>query len=215
MCISDTHNRYKELTIPECDILIDSGDYSFRGTDSEITNFYRWLNKQPAKYIISVQGNHELGWEKDPTKCELLAWKECERVKLLHDSAVEIEGIKFWGSPWQPEFFNWAFNLPRGEKLSEKWSLIPEDTNFLITHSPPYQILDEVINRDIGKISSAGCMDLRERVDKLLNLKYHQFGHLHRMGGKQMTIVNTNFINAAMNDDQYKITRKPIVIQYD
>ena len=61
-------------------------------------------------------------------------------VHYLEDSGVEIAGTRWWGSPWQPEFNSWAFNLPRGEPLSEKWALIPDDVDVLVTHSPPAMI---------------------------------------------------------------------------
>ena len=211
--ISDVHNKFNELTIPECDILVDSGDYSFRGTEVEIINFYTWLSKQPAKYIVSVQGNHELGWEKNPALSRRIAQDLCLNVHLLHDSSVTLEGIKFYGSPYQPEFFDWAYNLPRGPKLADKWKLIPDDTDILVTHGPPYGILDAVKNGK--KIESVGCVDLRDRVNKLPNLKYHSFGHLHLNGGRKTVIGNTTFINAAVNNDSYNVVNKPVEINYE
>ena len=213
--ISDTHTRFGELTISECDILIDSGDYSFKGTNSEIKNFYKWFDKQPAKHLISVQGNHELGFEANPENAIAIAKSQCERVHLLHDSGVTINGIKFWGSPWQPEFCDWAYNLPRGLPLKEKWALIPDDTNVLITHGPPYQILDDVQNMWEGRIESVGCMALRSRTSKLDHLKFHSFGHIHLMGSKQMKVGNTTFINASICDEGYKATNKPVEIDYE
>ena len=38
------------------------------------------------------------------------------------------------GTPWQPEFGGWAFNLKRGEECVQKWNLIPRDTDVLVTH---------------------------------------------------------------------------------
>jgi len=95
----------------------------------------------------------------------------------LENSGVEIDGVKFWGSPWQPEFFNWAFNLPRGRRLAEIWALIPDDTEVLITHTPPYGILDRV---DSGE--HVGCEDLRRALQRV-KPKVHVFGHIHEDRG--------------------------------
>ena len=88
----------------------------------------------------------------------------------------EIDGVKFWGSPWQPAFYDWAFNVPRGRQLAEMWALIPDDTDVLITHTPPYGILDQVENGEL-----VGCEDLREALLRV-KPKLHVFGHIHGKG---------------------------------
>lgn len=127
-----------------------------------------------------------------------------------------IDGVKFWGSPWQPEFCNWAFNLSRGIKLKEKWDLIPADTNVLITHGPPMGILDNVtkFNGHTGEleIQHVGCVDLYNRVMELKSLQLHVFGHLHDGYGKQK-INKTIFVNASICTEEYKPTNAPIVVE--
>jgi len=86
---------------------------------------------------------------------------------------VEIEGVRFWGSPWQPWFFDWAFNLERGEEIRAKWELIPDDTEVLITHGPP-QGHGDMTSRGEG----AGCADLLARI-RQVKPRYHLFGHIH------------------------------------
>jgi Icc-related predicted phosphoesterase len=98
--------------------------------------------------------------------------------RYLQDEAAEIAGLKFWGSPWQPWFHDWAFNLPRGERLAEKWAMVPEDTEILVTHGPPFGIGDHN-----GWEGHVGCDDLRKRVAQLQNLKLHIFGHIHESPG--------------------------------
>ena len=134
--------------------------------------------------------------------------KEYPDIIYLQDQSVMIEDVKFYGSPYQPEFYNWAFNLPRGEKLKQKWGLIPKDTDVLITHGPPYGIGDFVPYRG-GEF--VGCKDLEETIITLPNLKAHIFGHIHCGYGH----INKNFIqyvNASICDESYNPIQKPILI---
>jgi len=91
---------------------------------------------------------------------------------------VIIEGVKFYGSPWQPRFFDWAFNLDRGEEIKKKWDLIPMDTDVLITHGPPYGILD--LTHEGEKV---GCEELMKAVLRV-QPKIHIFGHIHEAYGE-------------------------------
>src|SRR3989442_2727769 len=125
-------------------------------------------------------------------------------VSVLEDEGVTIAGVKFWGSPWQPTFFDWAYNLPRGAPLAEKWAKIPEGTHVLVTHGPP---------EGFGDRSSTGgrqgCADLRARVfvvRPLLNL----FGHIHEDGGL-FEEQGVTFVNCTT----WECSRAPTVIDVD
>lgn len=228
-CISDTHTLHNRLKIEPCDILIHAGDLTGRGSPNESHTAIRWLEKQPAKNVIFIAGNHELGWDKSPTPDWLIDLLDSmkDNMYYLRDGGIEIMGIKFWGTPWQPEFFNWAFNLPRGEKLAEKYALIPQDTDILISHGPPYGMFDEIPKSylqpgetDIHK----GCVDLEARILKL-SLKAHIFGHIHLDGRKAIEpayVLDCNglqklpmYINAAVVDNQYKVIVKPYYFTYE
>lgn len=220
--ISDTHNKHNKLVIPECDILIHAGDYSFQGTDSEIRNFYKWLNKQPAKHIVSIQGNHEKGWEADPENGKYIALNECPRVNLLEDNMTIINGINIYGSPWTPYFHNWAYNAGRTISeaahyrkplISDIWEKIPEDTDILVTHGPPYDILDELqyINGD-SKGEFVGCVELRKRIEQV-RPDLHVFGHIHCQYGEKH-IDGTSYYNASNCSEIYSIDNPPIVVEY-
>jgi len=115
----------------------------------------------------------------------------------LEDSAVEICGLKVYGTPWQPEFGGWAFNLERGKEILEKWNLIPDDTDVLITHGPPLGFGD-LCSSGIR----AGCVELLHSVQQRIKPKYHVYGHIHegygvRSDGKIL------FINASTCDINY------------
>lgn len=113
VCLSDTHGEQGRFMVPEGDVLIHAGDFSGLGTEREVHKFAKWLNGLPHRWKIVVAGNHDRFFEKQPEMAR--AYLEPD-VIYLQDSGCEIEGLRFWGSPWQPWFMDWAFNLPqRGE----------------------------------------------------------------------------------------------------
>jgi len=209
VCISDTHGQHNELTIPPCDILIHSGDATGSGSHNVMRKFSTWFEQQPAKHKIFVPGNHELEFERNLPRSRTWFTEYCPTGTLLIDQAIELEGIKFYGSPRTPTFFNWAFMADRGEAIKKYWDAIPSDTQFLITHGAPKGILDYVPMDDFN----AGCEELLYRVAQLPNLRYHAFGHLHTPGGMTQTFNNVTFINAAMCDEQYGMYREPVVLE--
>jgi len=212
VCISDTHSRHKKIKdVPQGDVLVCAGDFTSFGTSkSEIRDFVNWLNGQDHKYKIFIAGNHDRLFEEDP-KLALQQIPDYCDVIYLQDKAITLDGVKFYGSPWQPEFYNWAFNLPRGKALRDKWSKIPKDTNVLITHGPPHGILDEVPDRvNPHKIVNCGCEELVKAVKLLPELKCHIFGHIHEGYGTYAD-NGVKFINASICTRSYEPTNKPIV----
>ncbi len=205
--ISDTHNRLKEIIdtgmIPDADILIHAGDLTGRGTIQEISHFNSQLGRLPHKHKIVIAGNHDWLFQTNP----FLARSIITNAIYLEDSSVVVGGLKFYGSPWQPTFYDWAFNLNRGLPILEKWKMIPSDTDVLITHGPPKGILDNVI--DDSRITSAGCAELRKEVFGRIKPSVHIFGHIHSSPGVYIE-KETTFINATILDDSYKIQNKPI-----
>jgi len=204
-CISDTHNHHNKIKISQCDILIHAGDFTSVGKFHEISNFGKWLNNQPAKYKVVIAGNHDLTFESmGPLARETLK-EACPDVIYLQDSEVEINGIRIYGAPWQPQFYSWAFNLERGEDIKRKWDLIPTGIDILITHGPPHGILDIVKDDPTNLI---GCEELYKAVERI-RPKYHLFGHIHDSYGTAFNST-TRFINAASCNESYNPINKPI-----
>ena len=192
--------------MPDGDILIHAGDATNRGQIEELTAFNDWFSSLPHRRKIFVAGNHDWLFEKRPKYAQSLL---AENIIYLQDSEIEIEGLKIYGSPWQPRFFDWAFNLNRGAELAEKWKLIPNEIDVLITHGPPFGILDETPRGDL-----AGCEELRKRVGEIAQfgkLKLHVFGHIH-FGYGETEKFGVRFVNASNCDEDYLPTNPPIVV---
>ena len=209
--ISDTHTMHEDLVLPQGDILIHSGDFTGRGKPHEVEEFFGWLERQSKnfKHIVFIAGNHELSFDYKSTWVVDAIKSLPTNVHYLEDSEIIIDDIKFYGSPWQPEFFDWAFNLPRGKKLEEKWEMIPNDTDVLITHGPPMYILDYTL-RDMINV---GCLALYNKVIQI-KPKLHVFGHIHEgYGIKEQD--GTMFVNASSATARYELINKPIEIKYD
>ena len=209
VCISDTHCRLRNVKVPDGDILVHAGDLTFQGNVAEISQELRELGRIAKRFkkTYLVAGNHD--WL--PFHHRLLMEEMCknEGVTYLQDSWDIYEGLVIFGSPWQPEFCSWAFNLPRGEKLKTIWDNIPDKVDILVTHSPPANILDSVPHG----IEHVGCVDLFNRVMKV-KPQLHVFGHIHfSYGMKQFDGIT--FVNASICDEQYKPINAPIVIDLD
>jgi predicted phosphodiesterase len=211
--------------LPQGDVLIHAGDCTNVGKPHEVTDFIHWFqNLKGFDTKIFIAGNHDFAfenhryphhkgdydWYYNLINEENLSQSD---VVYLEDNEFIIESpefsrpIKFWGSPWQPEFYNWAFNLPRGgDELKKYWDMIPNDTDVLITHGPPNGIRDFTPQN-----LQVGCELLRFRVEQLKPL-IHVFGHIHHAhGGAQ--INDTLFVNASICTERYIPSNKPIIVE--
>jgi Icc-related predicted phosphoesterase len=204
VCISDTHLKH-DFKVPNGDILVHAGDLTSTGTMQQVIIAANWLIPFPHKYKVFVAGNHDTLFETNPKVAEAIF--KAKNVHYLFENGITIKGIKFWGTPYQPTYNNRAFNLQRGSKeLKAKFDKIPYDLDVLITHSPPYGILDisEVDNQHAGDEEL-----LRVVLDR--KPKVHIFGHIHG-GYGQLQTEHTHFINAATCNGRYQPVNKPIVV---
>lgn len=174
VAVADTHLFVEDLgQLPDGDLFIHAGDLCRGGTLEELAEAAAWLRGLPHPTKIVVAGNHDWSFVRDPAAARALL----DGVTYLQDAGVTIEGLRFWGSPWQPAFNDWAFNLPRGPAIRAKWDLIPEGTDVLITHGPPAGIGDTVSDS-----RRTGCADLLAAVRRVRPM-LHLFGHIHQDGG--------------------------------
>lgn len=190
VAVADTHGYQSELNVPDGDIFIHAGDLSQIGTVGQLEEAATWIRGLPHKEKIIIAGNHDWLFQREPA----VAREIFDEFHYLEDSALELLGIKFWGSPWQPEFFNWAFNLPRGEALADVWSKIPSATDVLITHGPPMGYGDKVYD---GR--REGCADLLRVVTTRVKPALHVFGHIHEDHGN-WRVDETLIANVTTNE---------------
>lgn len=202
--IADTHGLHDSLELPEGDVLIHAGDLTKRGAVPEVRAFDRYLGTLPFEHRIVIAGNHDFCFQQQPEEARRLL----TNAVYLEDEAVVIRGIKFYGSPWQPWFFDWAFNLHRGAPIREKWQLIPRNTDVLITHGPPAGFGDRTVSGD-----KVGCEELSKVIEKV-RPRVHAFGHIHE-GYGQWSERGTTYVNASTCDFHYEPSNPPVVLDYD
>jgi Icc-related predicted phosphoesterase len=201
VAISDTHTRHSNLILPEGDMLVHCGDYSLQGLYDEAYEYIVWLGKQTQfKHIVCISGNHDF----NDTELKRLIAESGYNINYLLHEPLEIDGIKFFGSPYTPIFYNWHF-MRYEDELARLYEEIPEDTQVLITHGPPYSILDTTQEGDF-----AGSVALYDRIKQLPQLKYHLFGHIHECYGR-CQIDDITFINCSSVNRKYKPVNPPQV----
>ena len=194
VAISDTHMRHEHVVVPDGDVLIHAGDFTRRGALEDVKAFDGWLATLPHRHKIVIAGNHDWCFQIAPEQA-----RGClTHATYLEDSGAVIEGVRFWGSPWQPWFLDWAFNLPRGPQLAEKWALVPAETEVLVTHGPPRGFGDLTRNGE-----EVGCEDLLERI-RALQPRLHICGHIHEGSGVR-TDGGVRYVNASVLDADYAV----------
>lgn len=198
---SDTHGRHEKMVIPPGDVFIHAGDLSAHGTLGNLARFNDWLGTLPHRHKLIIAGNHDFCFERTPDEARALV----THATYLQDEAVEIEGVKFYGSPWQPWFMNWAFNLGSPRELREKWDLIPADTDVLITHGPAYG------HADLSKRGEhLGCREMLDTIEQRVRPGWHIFGHIHEAHGSSRS-AHTTHLNVSACDFNYRPVNAPTV----
>ncbi|XP_058161591.1 metallophosphoesterase MPPED2 isoform X3 [Dasypus novemcinctus] len=179
----------------------------------------------PYEYKIVIAGNHELTFDKefmaDLVKQDYYRFPSVSKLKpedfdnvqslltnsiYLQDSEVTVKGFRIYGAPWTPWFNGWGFNLPRGQSLLDKWNLIPEGIDILMTHGPPLGFRDWVPK----ELQRVGCVELLNTVQRRVRPKLHVFGGIHE-GYGIMTDGYTTYINASTCTVSFQPTNPPII----
>ena len=204
VCISDTHGKHNKLVLPEGDMILHAGDFSSKGRPKEVRAFFRWFSDLPYRHKIVIAGNHDFLAENEPEYFRSLIPDNCH---YLEDSGVTVEGIRIWGSPITPWFFDWAFNRKRGAEIRPYWEKIPEQTDILLTHGPPMGILDRT-----ARGMQVGCEDLKAILPHI-NPAVHLFGHIHEAYGTQ-SVGGTLFVNASVLNLLYQLMHFPVLLEW-
>jgi Icc-related predicted phosphoesterase len=176
--LADTHLQHQGLEIPDGDVLVHAGDALQHGDLDELRRAVDFFGALPHRIKVFVAGNHEVCLEKRPNEARAIV--EDAGFLYLEDSSAEIEGLLFYGAPWQPKFRIWAFGAKRGAELAAKWTKIPDGVDVLVTHGPPHGFGDRIEWN--GAIRRVGCVDLAARVREVAP-PLHLFGHIHQDAG--------------------------------
>lgn len=228
--ISDLHGNFP--TLEGGDLLIIAGDLTARGTEPEYFDCFDWIHAQPYRKKILIAGNHDMQMQEENYRGPVGDMKES--FEYLCDSGTEFtyyddrfpeedtgflpsgkRTLKIWGSPWTLWFKGinphcTAFTVKTDEELKDKWDCIPEDTDILVTHSPPLGILDVSRERHLGSKSL-----FEKFYQERLKCRLHIFGHIHEGYGKvenMMDCPHTIFANASHVDVKYRPVNKPIKV---
>ncbi|CAE7310144.1 Mpped1, partial [Symbiodinium sp. CCMP2592] len=188
-------------------------DFTNTGELEEVRSLNKWLEDYPAKRKVLIAGNHDITFQEDyyisrgaqrfhgGVRCNSSqAKRSLTCCTYLEDTSVEMQGYRIYGSPWQPDFNDWAFNLPRGEALQRCWAAIPLDTDILVVHGPPAGYVD------VTPVGRKGDVDLLAAIQKRIVVT----GHLH-MGHGTATDGTTLFVNAATCTEENAPIQPPIV----
>lgn len=173
VCISDTHNL--KPVVPDGDVLIHAGDLTMTGGIAELVKAADWLASLPHKHKVIIAGNHDFCLQERIEARFLLSERG---LTYLCERGETVAGLSIYGSPWTPAFGDWAFMAKRGAPMMEKWERIPHGLDVLVTHGPPYGILDSTIRGE-----KVGCEDLLSQV-RLKRPRLHVFGHIHEARGR-------------------------------
>jgi UDP-2,3-diacylglucosamine pyrophosphatase LpxH len=224
--LSDTHTKHGLIPmedLPGGDMILFAGDLMNSGYNrNDIWDFCHWFQSlKQYEDKVFIAGNHDRMFENHPEevkgylkKFPLIDYLEDEQLTLYGDGPngdMPEGNIRIYGSPWQPEFFNWAFNLPKnGIEIASKWLAIPDNTDILITHGPAYGTLDTVKGRQYDNL---GCGMLAERI-KVIKPKIHICGHIHSGYGYYFD-GTTHYFNASVLNERYNFENKPFNIEWD
>ena len=191
VALSDTHLAHGQVSVPDGDLLVHAGDATRRGKLEELAPFLDWMAALPHRHKVFVAGNHDSCCERDPEAVRGLT--AVRGIHYLCDEALELEGLRLFGSPVTPWFRAMAFTQARGPVIAETWAKIPTGLDVLVTHGPPHRIGDRMV---LG--ARVGCADLRERL-RAARPKVHVFGHIHEAYGAYMDgeLPETRFFNVA------------------
>lgn len=213
VAISDTHNYHKSVELPDGDILVHSGDSTSMGYKHEIEAFGKWMaTRHNFLYKVAISGNHDFGFEKEPILSKEWFYGDVNDhsngLYYLQDEEITLnvngQSVRIYGSPWQPYFHNWAFNLATAAQLKEKWDMIPKGLDILVTHGPARGLQDMTMRGE-----EVGCTELRKAL-LIAQPKLHVFGHIHESYG-YTKFGNTVVANASTCNLSYSPDNAPLV----
>jgi Icc-related predicted phosphoesterase len=230
VCMSDTHGSHESFAhVPSGDVLVHAGDFTQAGELGTVQSLDRYFQNQSSRFahIICIAGNHDVTFHESYYGPPQDKWRRFHRrpfdasqcrAALRHCTYLEDSGcdvrlnisagglLRFYGSPWTIEFYDWAFNLPKDRMSAEAWERIPDAVDVLVTHGPPFGRCDETT---CG--TKAGCPHLLRHVQDRVRPRLHVFGHIHEGRGASFD-GRTLYVNASSVDDRYRPSNPCFVV---
>lgn len=203
--IGDTHGKHLELPELHGDVLIHCGDFcdGFQINQEDVEKIDQWFGELDFPEIIVIGGNHDFVAQQKHRSNETVF----RNATYLVDESYHYQGVNFFGTPWLPALNGWAYYLP-DDKRKEKWELIPADTDILISHTPPFGILDKPKSGN-----SVGCKHLRKRTEAV-SPDVHCFGHVHASYGVYHS-EHTTYYNASVVNADLDVRNPPFEFDYE
>lgn len=218
VAISDTHGLLPTIDVEEYDILCICGDIFPLKAQNNMPQCESWFQKKfipwcealPCKHVLLVAGNHDLWFERTLTD-KVHSMFTGTKIKYLENDAIEIDGKKFYGTPYCHQFGKWAF-MRDDDRLALIFENIPEDLDVLLTHDAPYGTSDMILqNVPWMNGEHIGCIPLRDAViEKQPKVLLH--GHLHSTNHAVEILNETDVFNVSLVDEHYELVYKPLVL---
>lgn len=200
---SDLHMNFPD-DLPDGDLVVMCGDYSYRGTIQETNDFNEWLASLPHRYKIFIAGNHDFIFQNNKSLAKNMI--TAPDTFYLEDSGIELQGIKIWGTPWTPTFYDWAFMLDdESPQMEARMKVIPSGLDLLISHGPPKGILSMTTGGD-----DAGCSSLLAAIERA-QPRFVACGHIHEGYGQQQ-LGSSLIINCSLLNERYRRVNAPVII---
>ncbi len=226
--ISDLHGYLPKIS--ECDVVCICGDIiplqyqndTIKSISWFLLDFVPWTNSINCDKVIFIAGNHDWLFHDLLEKNHKLDWEieellltshlDTTKIKYLCDNEYIYKDIKFYGTPWIPDLKKWAFYAD-SEKLKEKFHKIPNNTDVLLTHTPPkIENCGKVLQKCWNYNRDFGCKELAEEYSRI-NPTWHLFGHVHSGEHNITKLNNSNLVNVSLLDENYAITYKPFIFE--
>jgi Icc-related predicted phosphoesterase len=206
-CISDLHNdtSWREYDgVAESSLILIAGDVCDDPSPTILDQMIGHIRTKTFAPIVFIAGNHDqVLWRWRPT------FRHRLDVHYLEDSSVTIRGYKIYGSPWTSQVGVGVFQGNNGFR-AQKWDMIPEDTDILLTHMPPLHYRD-ISHQPVFNVNHVGCPHLHQRVLQV-KPKLHVFGHIHE-GRGMVRDKGITFVNASLRDQNYQLRHQPIFVE--
>lgn len=219
VALSDFHGDL--ISVPACDVVCIAGDIVPLKMQRSIPQSAKWLREifvpwcesLDCKHVILVAGNHDFYFDTsfwtdkmDPAVVrpnEIFA--NNDKITYLQDNGCEIDGIKFYGTPWITGLPNWAFYTPDDTNYMKH---IP-DCDVLITHAPPYGDVGTVLQQCWNYGRNFGSKALRDRlIDGRIRVCVS--GHIHSGLHAEEMIGDAKCYNVSVKDESYFIAFRPL-----